>query len=753
MTHRKRLLIPEIAAAVLIVTAFAVGIYAQSSTATPENAPEKTLALRLIAAKTEDERSLMLRNEAAFVNVVLVRAFSSEVKRLTGKVPNAESERLCRIGLRLAERIGDRAEIAGALKSLGNALQDKNEKLAAYQRGLEITRSLADDSMTAKFYYNIGGLEDDQNKQIDILKLSVESAEKAGDKATEAAALGRIGNSYAVKGDYVTALEYHARAVAIREQLGDLFGLGQSYNNLGIINYRQGDLIAAAANYVRSLEIATSFDDKDGLGITYYNLGIVYFEMGDFSRAMTLYSRSLALFEEIDAGGGIEGVSTNIANLYIAQGNYDLARSYLDRASKIHDKTGKEIPQYALGSFGDSYKGEGNFEKAIDYYQKLLAFKEKGDNKDSLAETLVNIGNCYLLIPDGVKAAENFERALKLTESTGNHVWMFQSLIGLAETQLIRRDFQAALQSADLARSHYEKLSGTRESWELHLALGRAHRGLGHKGEARADFERAVSIVEGLRSRLAGGSSEQQGFLRDNVSPYRSMVDILVSNSSAVEALKYSELVKARTLLDALQSGKVKIDRSVTPQESAKEQLFRNELVSYRTQIERETGKTNVEPNVVTALQNQLAKKRLEFEDFQIRLYASHPELKTQRGEMKPISLDEAGTLLPDATSAAIEFAVADDKAFVFVITKDASNIPSLSVYPINIRQNDLTSKVEKYRSTLAAGDLDFQKQSRELYDLLLKPAALQLAGKTNVVIVPDGSLWDLPFQALQDGK
>jgi CHAT domain-containing protein len=42
---------------------------------------------------------------------------------------------------------------------------------------------------------------------------------------------------------------------------------------------------------------------------------------------------------------------------------------------------------------------------------------------------------------------------------------------------------------------------------------------------------------------------------------------------------------------------------------------------------------------------------------------------------------------------------------------------------------------------------------SRELYTLLFGPAAAQLAGKTNVVIVPDGPLWDLPFQALQNGN
>jgi CHAT domain-containing protein len=39
------------------------------------------------------------------------------------------------------------------------------------------------------------------------------------------------------------------------------------------------------------------------------------------------------------------------------------------------------------------------------------------------------------------------------------------------------------------------------------------------------------------------------------------------------------------------------------------------------------------------------------------------------------------------------------------------------------------------------------------LYDLLLKPAATQLAGKSSLIIVPDDVLWELPFQALQSAQ
>src|SRR5262245_44705257 len=53
----------------------------------------------------------------------------------------------------------------------------------------------------------------------------------------------------------------------------------------------------------------------------------------------------------------------------------------------------------------------------------------------------------------------------------------------------------------------------------------------------------------------------------------------------------------------------------------------------------------------------------------------------------------------------------------------------------------------------LAKGSPGFRQPARELYDLLLKPAAAQLEGRTSLVIVPDGALWELPFQALQSDQ
>ena len=88
-----------------------------------------------------------------------------------------------------------------------------------------------------------------------------------------------------------------------------------------------------------------------------------------------------------------------------------------------------------------------------------------------------------------------------------------------------------------------------------------------------------------------------------------------------------------------------------------------------------------------------------------------------------------------------------EDRSYLFVLTRAAR--VEVRVYPLAITQKDLTDLTERFRLLLSTVDNRFSQPARELYDLLLAPAAAQLRGKTRLVIVPDGPLWEVPFQAL----
>src|SRR5262249_10974623 len=162
----------------------------------------------------------------------------------------------------------------------------------------------------------------------------------------------------------------------------------------------------------------------------------------------------------------------------------------------------------------------------------------------------------------------------------------------------------------------------------------------------------------------------------------------------------------------------------------------------------REKQRGQADQDRLKRLDSELRKARLDFEAFQTNLYTAHPELKIQRGEAPPLRLEQADALLPNATTALLEFVVAEEKTYLFVLTK--STTAEVKVYPLEIKQKDHAERVEGCRRLVATNDLMFRSPSQELYRLLLKPAEKQLQGKASLIISPDGPLWNLPFQVLQ---
>ena len=109
--------------------------------------------------------------------------------------------------------------------------------------------------------------------------------------------------------------------------------------------------------------------------------------------------------------------------------------------------------------------------------------------------------------------------------------------------------------------------------------------------------------------------------------------------------------------------------------------------------------------------------------------------------------------MIRDPGTVFLEYVVTPQTTYLFVLTKNGAGVNTdeidIKVYSIAIGAGDLGGRVERFRQQLASNSLDFKDHSRQLYDLLLKPAEKELAGKATVCIVPAGGLWELPFQAL----
>jgi len=116
-----------------------------------------------------------------------------------------------------------------------------------------------------------------------------------------------------------------------------------------------------------------------------------------------------------------------------------------------------------------------------------------------------------------------------------------------------------------------------------------------------------------------------------------------------------------------------------------------------------------------------------------------------------------------------LEYVVTETNVYLFVMTQGQAGRTGprrgkmgvkaiepavvMTVYPLNIKGSELVGRIVHFQQLLATRNETFRQPARELYDLLMKPAEDQLASKTKLVIVPDGILWRVPFEALESGE
>jgi CHAT domain-containing protein len=232
--------------------------------------------------------------------------------------------------------------------------------------------------------------------------------------------------------------------------------------------------------------------------------------------------------------------------------------------------------------------------------------------------------------------------------------------------------------------------------------------------------------------------------------PYLAMVDLLIGLRQTNEALAYAERAKSQALLDLLARSGVTIDKGLTAQQRDQEAALKGELISVATQIYREKQRNQPDQGRLDGLEKLRHQKQTEFGQFQTRLNTSNPYLRVLRGEQKPLRPEESSRLLSDASAVLLDYVVTDSNTYLFVISRaPGSAAPRVEAYGLNAARSVLADKVGRFRLALENKDEAANALGQELFAALINPVKEKLEGKSSIIIIPDDSLWYLPFQAL----
>jgi CHAT domain-containing protein len=327
-------------------------------------------------------------------------------------------------------------------------------------------------------------------------------------------------------------------------------------------------------------------------------------------------------------------------------------------------------------------------------------------------------------------AMDDLRRSLDIRERINDRHLAAETLLEIAATLRVRNDSAGALEAARKATSHSRETGGRETLMRARVTEGEILEVLGDKSAAREAYAEAVDLVEELRGDAAGGEQERQRFLEGRLAPFQRLSVLLAAEGHAAEALEMAEQAKARVMLDVLRAGRAEFTFLTLEERERQRQLERNMSVAH-----------------ARGLRDAWLKTRIEEAEFRTSLYEKYPALKLSLGDAKPGSLHDAAAIIDDAATALLEFMVTPDATYAFVVTRGASGNESLACFTIKVTEEALRRETGQFRQQLAARDLEFEDTARKLYRLLL--GQVDLRGKTNLIIVPDGPLWEIPFQTL----
>lgn len=608
----------------------------------------------------------------------------------SGLGKTTEAIRSCLESKRLFESVGARRDLIYVLSDIGS--------LYLYARDYKQARSYSEQSLA----------------MAEAVRNSSEPIGALPDQYGVAGALSTLATLFSQDGKYSQAIEYLQKSTALYQELGGVrYGYQQAENlaDLGRVHKAMGDNVQALMFLNKAFETARKLPYHDLTGRIVNSIGLLYLEQEDYAKALGFFGQSLEAYKR----------SSNQAEAALV-----------------------------LQNLGVTHQRQGNFDQALESFKKSIEQAGESD-KDVLIAARQGMGAVYREKGEFKAALEVLGLGISLAEQVGDQTRIAEILWRKAEAHHDLRNYTDAVALSESAFTIARKLGLPKLSYLTATTLGKAYAKQKKPDLALKTLAQAVEQVETMRGRVTGQEQGRLLFFEKKVAAYHALIELLIEQNKLAEALIYSERAKARVLLDILSGGRFQPANAMTPSEKKEEQQLNLAIIAINNEIRQERLKKSADAAQLEQLNAKLDAARLKYASFQDVFYAAHPEWKTLPGQISALKPDDLDKLIPNQKTALLDYVVTKERCYLFLLSNPSlSRSFDLKVYPINIEEKDLKRMVDRFRQMLASRHPDFAEPSRELYELLIKPAASQLLGVSTIGIVPDGVLWELPFQALQ---
>jgi CHAT domain-containing protein len=605
---------------------------------------------------------------------------------------------------------------------------------------LEVARKLADivstDPLPAR-----GTDAVDMAKRVELIRLAIDVSHRTADLASESYCDRMMATLIRVA-DPPGSMAYARQAVELGRQSGQADPIAGGLFAVGITAWFGRDLDQALENLDAAAALLEQLQDVR-IGMRSLSMsGYISMMRGDLRTAMLQAQRLAAASRQVGWTEGESVAAFTMANISSDLGDEEISsKRYADAYAFATAAHNEQMRVMALIDLALCRIGEHRYQEGADLLRQIIGFQRLGLEHQILLYTAY--GGALQHLHRYEEAEDILQKAVEKGRRTDDGVVAASAFSTMAELLLERhRPTEALNYSAEALRRVVEggRIFGDGGIWTLHYSRARALRQLGRIEEARTAYLTAIATLEDQHANTPSDAPGVARIFEQLVQPYAELSDLLLERGQARQALLIAEQMKARSLRDVLERGRIDVSAAMSAEEKKREE----ELETRVSELNRRRLQTRgVESAKLSA---QLAQARGEMAQFRQGLFLVHPDLRARRAHQ------DGGIDLPQQlrNTAVVEYVVGEQRTLAFVIIRDDQGRTKVASSIIPISRSALTARVDRFAAQLEARDLTYGKEARALYDLLLAPVAPQILSRRTICIVPDRELWRLPFHVLR---
>lgn len=584
---------------------------------------------------------------------------------------------------------------------------------------------------------------------------------------------------YNLMGDLQSALQQYSEALTIYSKappediqvLIDLMlSVAKVTNNVGMVEQSR-ILQEQTLNLINS----QSSDNSFNLVALYMHMAVTSFYNAAYDQSLEYNFKALDILKSKNNTDPFYSaqIYNNVGVAYDELFEVELALQYKNQALDLDKKLYGEVHPdvaMAISNIGLTYELTEDYDKALEYLFKALDMRIKtlGAMHDDVGTTYLNIGLMYLKKSEFDKAILNLEKADGIYKKYDTYKDKSMILNRLAFAWFAKNDFAKASQYYQKAiisnvlnfenssfdsfpenpdyLSYSELITSYVGKVDIYVRKGdqtNLMKGLKLVEAADAILKEKSILLNNPKDRLELAQMTYF-FVEAGMKLIDKLVQITKDQSYLEKAFYLSERIKANELYSEIQVSKAGAIAKV-PNKIIKRQW---EIANLVRGIEQQLAQAYTTKNLdlITKLKSQLFELSKENETIEIELIKKSSAYSSTTSERNLPTWKQVSATLPPKT-ALVTYTITDSAKYILIGTQHKLIFTSIDA------KVDLEKMVRGYRNQIKFQMPTLSASSKKLADVIWQPvedAIMQLGDIENLIIIPDGPLSLIPFEALE---